>query len=100
MTKEDKIEVEKPRLTLRNTGFIIGAIILISGIIFMVTIVMIIPGMIAFTIGITVVYANTPITEVICAFCGTVNIVTPPDKRIECEACSANIPIKWKKPSA
>src|SRR5690625_1409289 len=102
MERIELIEVEKPALDLKNVrrsaGFIIGTIILGISIVFILTIVLIIPGIFGLLIGLVITYINVPKSEVECPACGTINRAAPPGKRIECEACATIMPIKWIKP--
>lgn len=102
MERVELIEVEKPQLNFKNAGrsvgFIIGVIILGISVVFILSIILIIPGIFGLLIGLVVAYLNVPKTNVNCPSCGTVNRAAPPEKRAECEACATVIPIKWIKP--
>lgn len=98
MEKIEIIELERPSLSAKNVGFIIGALIMFIGIIAAFTIIAPIPGIITAVIGMIVAYANVLKAAVNCPSCDTINRAAPPTQRIECAACSNNIPIKWKKP--
>lgn len=99
MGKIEVKEVVKPQITFRNIGnsigFIVGMILTAISIVFIVSIILIIPGLFGLLIGLVVMVATVPKSEVKCRACETVNRAAPPNKRIECEACGTITPIKW-----
>src|SRR5690625_2558481 len=99
MGKIEVKEVIKPQITFRNIGnsigFIIGMIITAISIVFIVSIILIIPGLFGLLIGLVVMVAPVPTAEVICRACETLNRTAPQNKRMECEACGTITPIKW-----
>src|SRR5690625_260374 len=102
MERIELVEVEKPRLTLKNAsngvGYIVGMTILAISVVFILSIVLIIPGIFGVLIGMVIAYKSVPKSELTCPACDTINRAAPPGKRVECEACATVIPIKWVKP--
>lgn len=101
MNKIKPIEIKKPKVTLKNagrsTGFIIGLAIFTIGIIMMMTIILILPGIFGVLVGLVMLVMNVPKAEVECPSCGYDNKAAPPKASVECERCKNNIPIKWVK---
>ena len=93
------IEVSKPKINraniARSTGLLIGLIIFGIGIVFCLSIILLIPGLFGVLIGLVVMVMNVPKAIVNCPACHFENKAAPPRPSVECERCKTNIPIKW-----
>ena len=97
----EPIKLEKPKVTLKNAGrsvgFIIGLAVFTIGIIMMMSLILILPGVFGVLVGLVVLVMNVPKAEVECPSCGYTNKAAPPKPSVECERCKNNIPIEWVK---
>lgn len=83
----------------RAIGTIIGLAIAIIGIIMALSIVLIIPGIMAVATGTIIAVLSAPKASVICPACSTENRVTLKSKSMKCEGCATITPLKWPKGS-
>lgn len=97
--KVELIKIEKPGINRanigRSVGMLIGLIIFIIGLIFCITIFLLIPGIFGVLIGLVVMAKNVPKAIVKCPACDFENKAAPPQASVECERCKTNLPIKW-----
>lgn len=101
MEKVTPIDVQKPKLTMKNagrsTGLLIGLILFGIGVLMMVSIVLFIPGIFGVLVGGVISVMSVPKTDIKCPACDYVNKAAPPTAGVECERCKTNLPVKWVK---
>ena len=93
------IKVNNPLLTkgniVRSLGAIVGLTFAGIGVLFMISIIMFIPGIFAVLVGMVIAVLSAPKASVECPSCGTENKVTIRKKGFTCEGCSTVTPIEW-----
>ena len=97
------VEVEIPDIKQSAgslIGSIIGIIIAITGVIMMLSIILILPGIGAVLIGLVMAVKFAPKAIVNCPACGVENKPPIKSKQLVCEGCGTKTPLKWKKPQA
>src|SRR5690625_822250 len=100
MRKIEVLTLEKPRITFKSVGAVVGLTLAIAGIFMMFTIILILPGIGAFLSGILLAYAFLPSAKTTCPACDLEIKAKLGVKNTKCEHCETTIPIKWKKPAA
>src|SRR5690625_879069 len=100
MDKIKSIELEEPKLGARSIPVLIGALLAIAGIIMCFTVILILPGLGAFLVGLLIVYAGVASVISECPRCDTEIKVRMFNKGIECEGCGTKSPVKWNKRKA
>ena len=99
--KVEVIEVSKPKRIFanapRSAGALVGFIMFIIGVLFCISIILLIPGVFMTLIGLVVMTINAPKADIECPSCDYINKVSPPSVSASCERCKSNIPIKWVK---
>ena len=93
------VKVNNPLLTKGNIARSLGAIVGLTfagiGVLFMISIIMFIPGIFAVLTGMAIAVLFTPKAHVECPNCGTDNKVAIRKKGMACEGCSTVTPIEW-----
>lgn len=84
-------------MALRSGGMLAGLVIIGISVVFILTIILAIPGIFGLLIGFLVMYAGIPKEPVECTACGESFRVKVNDKSPKCETCETVNPIKWVK---
>lgn len=104
IVSERKIEVltvEEPRMTFKmftqTGGSIFGLVLAGFGVLLMLTIIGILPGIGAVIIGLVIAVMNAPKTPIVCPACGLETSAPLKSKKLECESCATITPLRWVK---
>lgn len=97
----NKIEVrtlEKPKFKTGSMGkFVTGAFLLFFGVILMITIIGILPGIGLFIGGFMMMWFGLPTVDIECYACGSEVKARQDVKQAKCEHCNTINPVKWVK---
>ena len=81
------------RLVVTISGLALAMI----GVLCMLTIILILPGIGAVLIGLVVAIISVPKAELSCPVCGIENKIPLNSKQLKCEGCDSHTPVKWVK---
>lgn len=97
----DSIEVrtvETPKTSAKSIVVMaLGAFTLFISVLFILSIILIIPGIFGVLIGLLIMYAGVQRTSIECVACNQPIKVKVTDKNGECEHCKTVNPIVWSK---
>lgn len=97
----DQIEVKTlslPKYPAKNIiGLLFGGGVLLLGIVFMITIILFLPGIFGVLIGFLIMYASVPSVETECRACSQPVRVKLNVKSGVCPSCKTANPVVWAK---
>lgn len=93
MSKIEVVTLEKPTDT--PIALIVGSVIALAGIIMMLTIVLILPGIGTLLTGGAIAYANIPTAKTPCPACDLEIKAKSGEKNVKCPHCETVTPIIW-----
>jgi|SRR5690625_1724805 len=95
------IELERPKVNVKDfskmIGLIFGALLMVAGGIMLPTIILTLPGIGLFFIGLMVVRAFAPKITFDCPACGLEATANHRVKNTKCPSCEFVIPVRWVK---
>ena len=95
------VTVEEPKITLKmimqSGGSLFGLILMAIGVLLMITIIGILPGIGAVLLGGVIAIMSMPKTPVNCPACGLDTPAPFKAKNMTCENCETLTPLKWVK---
>ena len=74
-----------------------GLALAVVGVLCMLTIILILPGIGAVLIGLVVAIASVPKVDIDCPVCGIDNKIPLKSKQLKCEGCDNSTPVRWLK---
>lgn len=99
--KIEVVTVEEPKISIKlltqSVGAVIGLALMLIGILLMITIIGILPGIGALLLGGVIAVLNMPKTSVRCPACGLDSPAPLKAKNMSCESCETVTPLKWVK---
>lgn len=101
MSTTERIEVKTltaPKMPAKNLfGILFGGLFALLGVIFMITIILFIPGIFGVLIGFVVMVMSVPKVSTECRACGQPVSVKVNAKSGECPSCKTANPVVWEK---